>query len=198
MDRNDQETKMSGIRVYKTGQRIIIEIDGAQDNFDQAILQFLSAFLNQPIKSEALDLQPVTQELSKPIKRETYSEGLILTEGAYKGISASQALHRYGEKALVDLFHYAKTTHDQARKEAVCTACKNYMSTALEAKKQSIVSEDEIDDFIRTVVPIIDVQKMLQMFTYQNLEDFLAAADYDEKKLAFDGVIDSLVQRGRQ
>ena len=66
------------------------------------------------------------------------------------------------------------------------------------AKKQSIVSEDEIDDFIRTVVPIIDVQKMLQMFTYQNLEDFLAAADYDEKKLAFDGVIDSLVQRGRQ
>lgn len=86
MDGNNQEAKMSGVRVYKTGQRIIIEIDGAEDNFDQAILQFLSAFLNQPMKSETLNLQPVTQESSKPMAREDYSKDLILTEGAYKGI----------------------------------------------------------------------------------------------------------------
>lgn len=72
------------------------------------------------------------------------------------------------------------------------------MSTALEAKKQSVLNENEMDDFIRTVAPIIDIQKMMQMFTYQNLEDFLAVADYNEKKLAFDSVIDTLVQRGRQ
>lgn len=198
MDGNNQEAKMSGVRVYKTGQRIIIEIDGAEDNFDQAILQFLSAFLNQPMKSETLNLQPVTQESSKPMAREDYSKDLILTEGAYKGISVSQALYRYGEKALVDLFHYAKATHDQVSKETICVACKNYMSTALEAKKQSVLNENEMDDFIRTVAPIIDIQKMMQMFTYQNLEDFLAVADYNEKKLAFDSVIDTLVQRGRQ
>ena len=105
MDGNNQEAKMSGVRVYKTGQRIIIEIDGAEDNFDQAILQFLSAFLNQPMKSETLNLQPVTQESSKPMAREDYSKDLILTEGGYiKEFQLAKLYIDMGKKHLLTYF----------------------------------------------------------------------------------------------
>ena len=59
-------------------------------------------------------------------------------------------------------------------------------------------NEEDMDEFIRTVTSIVDMRKMLQMFTYQNLDDFLAAADLDEKRLAFESIVESLIQRGNQ
>lgn len=198
MNEGTKATKAAGIRLYKAGQRIIIEIDGAEDHFEQAVLNFLAAFLGAPIHSQDLKLQPVTSPKEESIERQTYFQDIILTDGIYKGLAVSQALQKYEEKALVNLFHYVRSATDEEEKEAICTACKRYMSTSLEKKKTVITNEEEMDDFIRTVAPIVDIKKMVSMFTYQSLDDFLVSADYDEKKLAFEGLIDSLIQRGMQ
>lgn len=198
MDKGSQVEKSAEIRFFKAGQRIIIEIDGAEDHFDQAALNFISAFLGKPLSENKLDVQPIIQGQPAPTPRDAYFEDMILTGGTYKGISANQALQKHREKALVELYHYAKTLQDPDEKEAVCVACKKYMSTSLKERKELMSNEEDMDEFIRTVTPIVDMRKMLQMFTYQNLDDFLAAADLDEKRLAFESIVESLIQRGNQ
>lgn len=196
MDSKHQE-EMKSIRLYKTGSRLIVEIDGADEDFDQTVLNFLSGLLKGSVHMEPLDVEPVARRDTLPSRTE-YMDTLLLTEGPYAGYSAKQALHRDGEVALVRLYEYAKAVRDSEEKEAICMACKRYMATSLKEREAMIASEEEVAAFIRTIAPLIDVQKMLHMFTYQSLEEFLEVADYEEKRLAFEGIIESLIQRGMQ
>lgn len=196
MDLEYQE-EMKSIRLYKTGSRLIIEIDGADEDFDQTVLSFLSGLLKCPAHADSLDVEPVVRRNTLPSRAE-YMDTLLIKGGPYAGYSAKQALHRDGEVALVRLYEYAKAVRDSEEKEAICMACKHYMATALKEREAMIADEEEIVAFIRTIAPLIDIQKMLYMFTYQDLEEFLEAADYEEKRLAFEGIIESLIQRGMQ
>lgn len=194
---SEYQKEMKSIRLYKTGSRLIIEIDGADESFDQTVLSFLSGLLKGTVHVDSLDVEPVVKRNTMPSRTE-YMDTLLLTEGPYAGYSAKQALHRDGEVALVRLYEYAKAVRDSEEKEAICMACKHYMATALKEREAMIAGEEEIVAFIRTIAPLIDVQKMLHMFTYQDLEEFLETADYEEKRLAFEGIIESLIQRGMQ
>ena len=188
---------VKAIRLYKAGKRTIIEIDGADECFEGIVLKFLSTCLEKPVRAECLDVE-LAGPLDRCRNRKEYQKEIVLTDGAYKGVSATEALQKDGEIALVTLYEYARVIRDGAEKEDVCEACKHYMATVLKEKKASIKAASDMETFIRTVAPLIDSQKLLRMFTYGELDDFIAFASYDEKRLAFEAVINSLIRRGMQ
>ena len=67
-----------------------------------------------------------------------------------------------------------------------------------ERKKYSVKDEKDIEKMIRILSTLINETRLAQMFSYRNLNEFLEYASLQEKKLAFQGIIDHLTQRGRQ
>ena len=192
-------TTMRNVRLYKVGTRIIIEIDGAGEYLDQAILQMLTSCMGRPVEKMVLDLEQVDERSdSMPVEREQYAASMIITDGPYTGMTANQALKQYGEQALAELYGYLQRINDPEKKRIIGKTCKQYMSEVLSEKKYSVKDEKDIEKMIRILSTLINETRLAQMFSYRNLNEFLEYASLQEKKLAFEGIIDHLTQRGRQ
>lgn len=184
------------VRMYKLEDKTIIEIDGGNVNLDSAIVTLLSSCLGIAPQIKTMNLKQITKEQNCIPREKDYLENLVMTAGKYKGLTAAQALIEQKEIALVELFEQAKQMKDSKEKEAICKACKGYMATELEGRL-SITGEEEITQFIHILSPLIDEDKLMHMFTYRNLEEFLVVAHYEEKLLAYQSIIKNLIQRGK-
>lgn len=57
-------TTMRNVRLYKVGTRIIIEIDGAGEYLDQAILQMLTSCMGRPVEKGCWIWSRLTSEVT--------------------------------------------------------------------------------------------------------------------------------------
>lgn len=186
------------VKMYKAGKKTIIEIEEADDNLDQAIFYMIAAYTGQRVEKEILDLEPVNSKTEETLEKNSFGTAMIMKGGCYGGMTARQALGKYGEQALANLYEYVKYLNDEEEKAAICKVCKQYMATVLKQKKETVTDKKEIERILRILSPLVDSTKLAKMFSYRNLDDFLKYAEDEEKRLAFRGMMEHLIQRGSQ
>ena len=187
---------VKSINLYKVGTKTIIAIDGADQTLDDLIMCLVENAIGQKLPMQGIDLQAVKVNSPPPPDAHSLMNNLLLKRGKYKGKTPQNALAEGQEQALAELYNIAMTTDDE-EKASICSACKIYMAGELRNKLEE-KDENEIEKFIRIVIPIIDENTVLKMFTYRSLDEFLLYASYEEKLLAYQGIIHSLIQRGEK
>lgn len=126
----------------------------------------------------------------------SYSKGVIICNGKYKGMTAAQALSQDKEIALTELFDYAKRlpngTHE---KEEIVKHCKQYMFNLPNMKYYYTTRKAKLD-FLFVISKIVTLQPFIM--GYRSLADFSNVAQDMEIERVFDAVTQSLQDRATQ
>lgn len=196
---------MRSIHLYKADDQTIITIEGAGPELDQLIAGLVQQALGISVPMESINLQKVSpnNRLTPPDVsglKEMEGEKMepwTISEGEYKGMTPSAALYQGKEKALVELFQAAKSMPAGENKEQLRRACKQYMAQEI-PNEEELTTEEEITEYIRTVYPMMNEKAILQGLGYQKITEFLEFAAMEEKRLAYQAIRLSLIERGQR
>lgn len=196
---------MRSIHLYKADNQTIITIEGAGPELDQLIAGLVQQALGISVPMESINLQKVSPNSRttppdvsglKEMKGEKM-EPWTISEGEYKGLTPSAALYQGKEKALVELFLMAKSMPAGDSKEQLRRACRQYMAQEI-PNEEELVTEEDMTEYIRTIYPMLNEKAILQGLGYQKITEFLEFATVEEKKMAYQAIRLSLIERGRK
>ena len=210
-------------QILKDGERTVIIIEGASKEQDEIAFKIISAYnalalgitcddvtptqnptetKNEIVKVEGLEPLPETRTTSPSIgeidKMEPYADirardNFLIPDGDYKGKTATEALQRDGELALVRLCEYIKRHKGSSECGEVIAICKQYM-ISLPYEVQKFTTRERKCNFLNTISHIAPISVIIN--GYANLKSFCEVASDEEIDIAVYNLAAALSERG--